>query len=158
MPVTSTGEASEHMAWNPFSQATGIDKVTGKEVGIWPMPEGETLVPLRQMVLEDLHASLHHMITRLEKLAYYADPNEKYVPLQLDPQVEYVVRHDGRWHFAIWLQTAGTINVVFPGMQATAITAAVGWNVLPCPEGTKIFAGSGRMPCFVRYANRGIAA
>jgi hypothetical protein len=160
MPYTSTGEASENMAWNPFSQSTGRDKVAGKEINIPPMPEGlPQLATIRDMEIADLHAAMHHMIQQLQKMAFYADPNVKFVPIQLDPQVEYIIRLDGRWHTAIWIPVAGNIIVTMPGMSGAQIPTVAGWNVLTVPEGTKLYAvGPGRLPAYMRYANRGVAA
>ena len=78
--------------------------------------------------------------------------------LQLDPNVEYVVRLDGRWHVSIWLGAAGNILVAFPGMMAVTVAVTTGWNVLTCPDGTKLYSQGSRIPAYMRYANRGIAA
>lgn len=158
MPYTSTGEAAEHHPWNPFLENVGYEKVLGKEIGIPPMPAYEAeIVTQRQITAEDHHQIQMAMVEKLHAMLYFADPMVKYVPIQLDPQVEYVVRLDGRWHFSLWLASAGNISVVFPGMIPVTIAAVVGWNVLPCPDGTKIYSGSARVPAYLRYANRGIA-
>jgi hypothetical protein len=158
MPYTSTGEASEHMAWNSINQQVGYEKVLGKEIGIPPMPLQEAeVVSLRAMHAEDMHQVQVAIVQKLHAMLFFADPMVKWVPVTLDPQVETVIRLDGRWHVALWLQAAGNINVVFPGMAAVNIPVTVGWNVLTCPDGTKLFAAS-RTPGYIRYANRGIAA
>jgi hypothetical protein len=160
MPFTSTGEAAEHQAWNPFLENVGYEKVLGKEIGIPPMPASEAeLVTIRQIQAEDHHAMQMAMVEKLHQMLFFADPMVKFVPIQLDPQVEYIVRLDGRWHVAIWLATNANISVVFPGMIAVTLAPTPGWNVLTCPDGTKIYSGTAnRLPAYIRYANRGIAA
>jgi hypothetical protein len=162
MGYTSTGDASEHMAWNSISQQVGYEKVLGKEIGIPQMPayEGGVVTAIREMQLVDLHQAMAVMVEKLHAMLFFADPMVKFVPMQLDPNVEYIVRLDGRWHVAIWLPASvASINVAFPGMQSVAITTTVGWNVLTCPDGTKLYsATANRVPAYMRYANRGIAA
>ena len=159
MPFTSTGEASEHMAWNSFTQQTGYEKVLGKEINIPPMPSHEgQVVTARQYQMEDMHEMMVAMVQKLHAMLFFADPMVKFVPMQLDPQVEYVVRLDGRWHVSIWLGAAGNILIAFPGMMAVTVAVTTGWNVLTCPDGTKLYSQGSRIPAYMRYANRGIAA
>lgn len=103
----------------------------------------EAALPRAEQAAEHLRA-IHEILEELKHAIDAADPNIKYEQLTLDPNVENILRYEGRYRYALFTtDTAGTkINIqLWSGFQFQIATTAPGWVSLDLPAGSKLFSG-----------------
>jgi hypothetical protein len=152
--VPGTGQRE---AQNPFSEALGKLKVKGKlpgSYGQFPIPETEQPLPPSVLTKAELHETISHVLNEIGKMLWYSDPKVDFIPLTLDPQVENIVRLEGRWHSGIFIQGTFPISIQVPGLGQVTVNLAPGWNALNVPEGTRLYSGdANRHPAWLGIAN-----